>query len=324
MKTVDDLPKSKIIPIKDYLKIPPINCQRNIEHRLSRTKRNLINNPQPSQYQVAIIRYDGKEVVGNGNTRAAVWRGMLAEDPDHPLVPSHVVALYYDRDSEKAAEAVYYTFDSQDATEKTNEIITGLYNKMGVKSKLKNKKIRSGKIVKAVEYADPGLTTRQSRKTTSRHERYAVMLQNLMPEILKLDKSDPDWTSDSWNSHTACATLMVLRKYRDNPSVTKKILQGLDNINNQVVKGNTTEGYDGITFLIREMETKKIFKTRGTSAQDMPLVLDFVLYCFEKWIDDQPIKSYRAPSNKSRGRRSLFHTWWDGFNHKQLALNIDQ
>ena len=143
----------KDIPINEFTVMDAIHCQRAIEPRLKRCKKNLLENPQPTQHQVDIFRYpSGEQVVANGNTRSWVWKELLEGEMEHQ-VPDKVFATIYDVKNKKEAEDLYYTMDSLSSVEKTNDIITGIYRKLGFLNTLVNSKIKRGHIIKSLEFA---------------------------------------------------------------------------------------------------------------------------------------------------------------------------
>ena len=107
---------------------------------------------------------------------------------------------------------------------------------------------------------------------------------------------------------------MALQRYAADPAKTQRLILGLQNISNDE-RGTVSKskGTDGITFLLMEYDRKKIFETRATDNETMPLVLDFVLYCLEKWIEGVNIKKYAKPSpgNGKGCRKSIWETYWN-------------
>ena len=63
---------------------------------------------------------------------------------------------------------------------------------------------------------------------------------------------------------------------------------------------NRENGTDGITKIIKEYQTQSIFvQGFGTNSVQMPLQLDFLLYCLEKYMKNEQVKKYARPGTGS-------------------------
>jgi hypothetical protein len=274
----------------------------------------LLENPQPTQHQVDIFRYpNGEQVIANGNTRSWVWKELMKGKMEHQ-VPDKVFATIYDVKNKKEAEDLYYTMDSQSSVEKTNDIITGIYRKLGFLNTLVNQKIKRGYIIKSLEFAAKNKP--YFDKDEYRHNKPAAfgkIVLDFKDEILTLDAINPKYAGSAFDTHITCAALMALNRYATDPVKTQRLISGLQNISNDD-RGpvSKSKGADGITFLLMEYDKKKIFQKRPTDDVSMPEILDFVLYCLEKWIDGANIKKYAKPSpEKGKGcRKSIWETYW--------------
>tara|TARA_Y100000310_G_scaffold340677_1_gene437289 strand:- start:5235 stop:6197 length:963 start_codon:yes stop_codon:yes gene_type:complete len=298
-------PRTEWMPIEDFLDTPPVFCQRQTEYRAPKIKKLLEERFFESHLEVAIFEYpSGKRVRGNGNTRADIWSAMK-EDGGFENIPDHVQATVYYVKNDEDAKKLYYTFDSDDSVEKSPDKITGVYRALGLHGKFNNTKIAKGTIGKSLSYAS---FNRESNKPTSQTNWFEI-IEDFKEELLTLDKLGPKKIFDS---NIICASLMMLKQHG---TTNKRLIDGLKQLNSGA-KGaqcpNT--GTDGITFILEEWTTNNIFEAKGTDAFSYPRQQDFLLYCFERWMDKKNVKIYRRPSEGRTGkgrRKSLYDSFWE-------------
>ena len=95
----------------------------------------------------------------------------------------------------------------------------------------------------------------------------------------------------------------------------ERLLEGLEQLNARR-KGpqDPKTGTDGITRILEEWDTNRLFEHKGTDGTSMPRQQDFLICCFEKWMEKENI-NYRKPSEGRRtgkGRRkNAYDTFWD-------------
>lgn len=300
-------PVEEWMPIEDFLDMAPVFCQRQTEYRAPKIKRLLEKKFFDSHLDVAIFEYpDGTRVRGNGNTRAVVWTS-LEEDGRRDLVPSHVSAKIYKVQDNDEAKALYYTFDSDDSVEKAPDKITGVYRALNLHGRFNSNKIAKGNIGKSLGYAS---LNRDSNKATATQTNWFAIIADFKEELLALDALEPKKIFDA---NIICASLMMLKRY----GVTnERLIAGLKQLN-RGAKGaqDPSSGTDGITFILEEWTTSNIFEFKGTDGVSFPRQQDFLLYCFQRWMENKNVKVYRRPSEgKSSGkgrRKCAFQSFWD-------------
>ena len=137
-----------------------------------------------------------------------------------------------------------------------------------------------------------------------------AVIDDFKDELLKLDSIRPK--KKHFDVHLICAALMMLKKYGVG---NVRLLEGLMQLNDRR-KGVQCprEGTDGITAILEEWTTHKLFDPLGTDGIAFPRQQDFLLYCFEKWMAQENVKKYRRPSEKKtkgRGcRKNIYETFW--------------
>ena len=300
-----ECPKVEFMPIDDFLSLPPVFCQRQTDFRKPKTKNLLKKRFFQTHLDVAVFVYpNGKKVRGNGNTRAVCWHEFKAEKCEH-LVPENVIATFYPVQDDDDAKALYYTFDSDQSVEKAPDKITGVFRALNVS--FNTAKIAKGNIGKSLQFCSAG---RESNSIASRGLDWFAIIEDFREELLTLDKIRP---KKHFDANIICAALMMLKRH----GVTnRRLLSGLQQLNARR-KGaqDPRSATDGVTKILEEWDTNKIFEHKGTDGISMPRQQDFLLYCFEKWMDEENVKTYRRPSEgrtTGKGRRkNAYEAFWD-------------
>lgn len=297
---------SKQIKIDDFLNISPVWCQREVGFRKSKTKKLLTKMFYESHLDVAVFVYpDGTQVCGNGNTRAQCWREMIDEGGDSlTYVPSHVNVTYYDVSDDEYAKRLYYTFDSDASVEKSPDKITGTFRNVGLS--FNTAKLAKGLFGKSIAYASLG---RESNPNNTRAMDYFEIVKDFKDELVALDSIG---MRKHWDSGMICAALMMFKRHGTN---NIRLISGLSQFNEERKNGSSRKsGADGITSILEEYDSKRLFEQRGTDGITFPRVLDFLIFCLEKHMEN-PNKhfNYRRPSESTgRGRRqNCFENFWD-------------
>tara|TARA_R110002110_G_scaffold215400_1_gene429242 strand:- start:555 stop:1514 length:960 start_codon:yes stop_codon:yes gene_type:complete len=298
-------PVTKWIPISDFLELDPVFCQRQTDFRKAKTKRLLKKKFFASHLDVAVFKYpNGEEVRGNGNTRAVCWREFVEEDLAE-LVPAHVNATIYLVKNDEEAKQLYYTFDSDESVEKAPDKITGVFRALGLS--FNTAKIAKGNIGKSLQYCSAG---RDSHPSSSRRLDWFEIIKDYKQELITIDKLK---LKKHFDSHIICASLMMLKRH----GVSNiRLALGLEQLNERRKGAQSPKtGTDGITYILEEWDTNKVFEQKGTDGISFPRQQDFLLYCFEKWMAEENVTKYRRPSEgkaPGRGRRqSTYETFWD-------------
>ena len=293
------------IEIDKFLEVPPVFCQREVDFRKTKTKKMLIKKFFLSHLDVAIFRYpDGREVVGNGNTRAQCWRECIDAGQDLENIPTHVNVTYYDVKNDDEAKGLYYTFDSDESVEKGPDKITGTFKSLGLS--FNTVKLAKGTFGKSISYATLG---RDSNPTHSKSVDYFEIVKDFKEELTALDSLN---IKKHWDAAMICAALMMFKRHGVG---NVRLISGFNQFNEERKNASSKkEGADGITSILEEYDSKRIFEQRGTDGITFPRVLDFLICCLEKHMED-PTKqfNYRRPSEgRGKGKRqNCFETFWD-------------
>jgi len=297
-------PQREWMPIGAFFDLPPVFCQRQTNYRAPKIKKLLKERYFDSHLDVAVFEYpDGTRVKGNGNTRDVCWKD-FKEDGLYEHIPSHVNATIYSVADNDEAKALYYTFDSDESVEKTADKITGVYRALGIT--FNNDKIAKGNVAKSLEYAS---ATRPSNSVNSRNPDWFAIVGDFKDELVAFDAIGP---KKIYDATLTCASLMMLKRHG---TKNKLLLAGLKQLNEKVKGAQHPKlGTDGITKILEEWTTHTLFEDKQTSGVAFPKQLDFVLWCFEKWMNKENAIRFRKPSgklNKGRGcRRDAYETFW--------------
>ena len=301
----------KPLPMVDFLKLGPIYCQRNTLSRLARQSKVFASalNLQ-SLLNVHIVRYmkdtpyhkKGDEVIGDGNTRQEYWLAEMALG--HP-VPPFVIAQYYEVWSDDEARALYNTWDNPGASMSATDRIYSAYREVGLHDKL-SEKTKIGKasgLSKAFQYAALGRPS---------YPRYSSTVQNFTPivkdfeeELVLLDRLLLKNKGKLNEGHVLCSAMILLKKHKGDPKTLSRLLEGFDRLAKQEYgAGSKTSGYDGMTYLMQQLDragsknSQDLFPNGlGTDHINYPLQQEAILFCFNRWLEDKPIRRNRLPSD---------------------------
>jgi hypothetical protein len=131
--------------LADWIKVPSNTIQRNEEAHLKRII-GLLQKPIPQHFEGAMAIFpDGSEMKLDCHTRCKAWAKNLAPVPD-----SVNVHVYFVENLEQA-EALYRTYDSQQAVETAQDRMTGAYR--GFSDKMVSQ-LADGKVVKALQLVE--------------------------------------------------------------------------------------------------------------------------------------------------------------------------
>lgn len=297
-------PETEWMPIDDFFTLLAVFCQRQTDFRKPKTKKLLKKKYFQTHLDVAIFEYpDGRRVRGNGNTRAVCWEEFGQEGLEN-LIPSHVNATIYPVKDDDEAKKLYYTFDSDLSVEKTPDKITGVFRALGMS--FNTRRFAKGGIGKSLEYCSSG---RNSNPSSSRNLDHFAVIEDFKDELSTLDKIN---LKKHFDANIICAALMMLKLHG---TANPRLLAGLDQLNDRR-KGSQDPktGTDGITKILEEWGTNKIFEQKGTDGISMPRQQDFLLWCFEKWMRDEKVGNYRRPSQGRSGkgcRKNAYETFWE-------------
>jgi len=302
-------PEVKVLGMADFLKLPPIYCQRNTLGRLNRQSKVFAQSQNLRSLQnVHVVRYmkdtaqhkKGVEVIADGNTRQEYW---LAETALGKPIPPWVLAVYYEVWSDAEALALYNTFDNPGAVMNSADRIYSAYRAVGVADKFKSHKIRTGTgISKSLQYAALGRPSYPNY--SSRISDYTNIIEDYQEELLVFDGLLAHRKGKLSNPHVICSALMLLKKYKSNQKKYSRLLDGLRKLQlEETSAGSKAEGYDGMTYLMLNLASAGQPDTlfpRGLSTTHhadwgFPAHQNAILLCFDRWLNNRTICRNRLP-----------------------------
>ena len=280
-----------------FLAIPEVFCQRDTEIRVKKSEKRL-NKLQAEHVvgSVAVltqedeldgVRYPaGYEWRVDANTRAKLW-----EDEKTNEVPEEVLVIKYFFDSIARIQECYWTFDSVDATESTNEAFYGILKTLGYMPY--NSKVKKGQLQTALQFAHNNF---YPEKFYAKNKgELQAMTQRLLPEIEVFDRIVCQ-NSESWDQALVCLALHVARVYgKEN----ERAMEGLNRIDKRIAKVGIGVDLDGIDFIVGEWMKPKESRSIpvGTKWADFGPQMDFLTSCFDKWMKDEKMKRYMTVKN---------------------------
>lgn len=234
----------------------------------------------------------GYETV-DGNTRNEARRTGKLPMPEH-----RVICFVFDVDSADILQGIYDSYDSVSASKKTNEGIQSALETLGLS--FQTKALTLGQFPTALQFA---------LKPEGDRASVLEMVAYFKKELSFLDKTEVfDPEDNSLNAQIIkCMALIVSKLYNRNA----RCYEGLKRLAKFTKKGLYTQDkrWDGITaicyeYFFRDKNKKHFRLEKGfhckTSFQMVEAQMDFLLYCFDKWMSDRP-------QDKENGFKS--NTW---------------
>jgi len=282
----------EVLPTSDLFKLPPIFCQRNHELRASKVAKEIAKNPfLPTGLEIALVEYpNGNREIANGNTRLYIWQNF---DEFGVNAPSHLLTTTYKVCNKEDARRIYESFDSMTATETSKHKITGIYRQLGLTPS--DRTIAMGMVGKAFSYGCVGYVDEDGE--TLNGKEMLKNIANFREELNTLDSIGLGGKSLKGQPIIA-ASLMVLKKYGYNNPKVKVLLKNL--------KNGTPSNYDqGDYYIINELPTRLGDTWGKTDGNSMPINLNHILYCMDKFIDGEPIQRFSKVVN------TYYSNFWD-------------
>jgi hypothetical protein len=317
----DSTVKREDIVIDEFLLIPEVPMQRDTETRAYTKKtRKMLEKLLSVHLEVSLIELikdctfygkkykKGSRFIVNGNTRRFYWLNGMSDK-----IPEKVYSKIYLVQDMEEAKAIYNTYDSPDATEKTQEkfygILSGVYGYQPVSTK-----VTKGVILTALGYACKLLNNQKFVDVESRPkaEVLPIIIGEYIEEIKMFDRLVQK--DGQWDSALTCAALMILKKYGNHP----RAIEFLQRIESR--KKNTEQAErDGATHVSEEWDSKKPrFQNRRAAKSGhggLQETVPFVLYWAEKFIAD------KKQRNTGGGWDKMHITWFDDYKSRNNALS---
>ena len=306
INTQTSIPQSiATMTLAEFLAIPAVHCQRDLTHRVRGLKKRLASLEAPHQLvHIGIYLCDvdgykqGDMVVLDGNGRQFVWKNHSMD----VQLPTALFATMYGLKSKTDAKKIYDMLDSQAAVEKTHEKITGFYRELGFPPFV-TKNLQTGRIVKMLEYCSYGRP--YSKPNPGYNKDHLVILQDFEKQLFAIDAIG--FTKPSvYQGTIATALLMALKKHEDNPAKLALLTTAMERMRDvEIGASKRNTGTDGVTKIILEYKANDIFPSGfGTNAKELPVQLDFILYCLEKFMKNEMVTKYVRPNGREgRGNR---------------------
>lgn len=286
--------------------------QRDHKKRLKKMQKHF-QKKLPSLYNLSLMRIK-KEFSGtvngetitvtpgvdmvDGHTRREDWIKSSERGDDDTYVPNYVNVIVYDVDNFKQYKDIYYSFDSTDASEKTNEKIVGACRALNLV--LNSTTAKSGSFGSALDIAYPG----------DRKDDILTKVSYFHKEIVELDKlglfnpADPELKFQC----LMAAALQALKIYSE-PDETRLRLEGgllqLAQARKDTLSLDPTHWY-GMDLIQYEyfMTPDKEWSIpkgmhRKTSFSSINPQMDFIWYCFEMYMTKSPVKKNRGMKSSS-------------------------
>ena len=281
-----------------FLELPEVFCQRDTEMRVRKSKLRLGSlMPEHAVVTVAVLtkedELDGiKYPAGSvwrvdGNSRSELWKQGQTDS-----IPEQVYVIKYRFDTLERIQECYWTFDSIDATESTGEAFYGILKTLGYVPY--TSKVKKGSIQTALAFAHKNFYVEQDFSAKVKRE-LQEMTSRFLPEIKSFDKVVCQ-NMDSWDQALVCLALYALRKYG---SENERAMEGLQRIDTKYSISAIGVEVDGISKIVEEWKKPKDQRQipSGTKWSDFGQQIDFLTYCFDKWMNNETFKVYKPIRN---------------------------
>lgn len=313
--------KHEQIVIEEFLEIPEVPMQRDTENRAAQKKTiKMLKKLLVVHLEVALIEltkdclFYGKEYkkgsrfIVNGNTRRYYWANGLSDK-----IPEKVNATIYLVSDMEEVRKIYNTYDSPDASEKTQEkfygILSGIYGYQPISTK-----VQRGKILTALSYACHTLDPQKYSDAKPKEDVLSIIIGEYFEEIKMFDKICA--LPLQWDSALSCAALMILKKYGNNP----KAIEFLKKVEQRNMDTSKAER-DGVTHVSYEwtinpkMARFQVRRAVTGGHGGMQETVPFILYWAEKYI------SGKSQINLGGGWDKMHITWFDDYKSRNNALS---
>ena len=285
----------------DYALLPEVFCQRNTLARLLRARKHLAKLlPEHCIVFLARLTKDDRTEHGDfypagtifrldSNTRAKNWA-----EAGSDMIPQSLFVIEFSYDSCARIQDSYNTFDSPDATERSQEKVYGIFTgNYGFYPTCK--KFLKGQILtalhKACQLFDP---VSWGDQNYAKPAEVIGQIGTFLPELKHLDTIITD--STSWDQHILCAGLLALKKHGTNNETLNEALTFINDKSSNT--RDPKKSYDGVTHIILEWDRDVRFPNKNTKFKgrdNLDDTLPFLLYCIDKYVDGVPNKKINAP-----------------------------
>lgn len=288
------------VPVELAVKVPPIEINRDVLLRVNKQRKNfakgaesaleitvfVVNKPLTVATSFGELNVPAGYKTGDGNTRSFAWMQDLRDPNRAHTVPKSVTVKFVDVNTADEYLLEYDSYDNKDATDTTNNKITGAIRAWGID--MRSAKGMRGQFGESLRYAYPG----DSRDSVLDKVKYFEKELPLVDKYtLELESKEMRQMSSTLTS----AFLIALKVYNQPATQRQQLLSMMKKVNRmnknnwQVERHPDNDDYnrlDGAQMIAREtilIDQSNVLE-RGTSRVDYDNSVSFYLYCIEKWM----------------------------------------
>jgi hypothetical protein len=293
MKTKNYNARAEMWSYSKLSKLKPVKINRDTEPRLKKVSKLLAKKYLPTHSLIIVgkvVKAFGKYKVGDyfrfdGNTRFYVYESKPELIPDTPFL-----VIIYDVDSLEDMKSIYYSIDSHNSVEKSNEKITGIHRYKDYVPQ--SPVIKDGKYKRAVEIACRyGNDDKGNYLQTSSFE--DIQLPYYWDVITHIDKMGIQNTKKQ-NPDTRYSPvmfgclLMVGKKYGVNHKRFDLMYQ---NFKNGITQINNDKVIDGVSYVYTTLYGRysEIWSKADCYNIAKNVICTTALYCFDAFMRGENI-----------------------------------
>jgi hypothetical protein len=288
-----DLPDfaTKWMSINEFLRIPTISINRDTERRKKRIGKMLSIKSFIQHLCVIIAEYpDGTKEIINGNTRKTCWIEELSPKPDYVFA----IIIKYNR--KKDAKDEYFTIDSKDSVEGSNDKFTGAYRELNLE--FQSSKIKNGSLTNIMKdimfiWPDDNIPKTPTKNNSFYYDTVSLFSQELkkIDEILHENRGSIFKKAND-RANLKAVSLLFLKKYGiDN----QRLIEGIVKLYTGEFNRTQNKYVDGISHICIELMDSENSRWIPTSTRTGKTPqYDYLIHCFKKWMDNRTIHHPRT------------------------------
>lgn len=287
------------VPTELMTQVPPIEINREVKSRVKKQRPNfakgaesvlditvfVVKKPLTIETDFGNLAVSPGYKIGDANTRLEVWRQDLT-NPSNRSVPETVTVKFVDINTAEQYLLEYDSYDNKDATDTTNNKITGAVSAWGID--MRSKKGIRGQFGESLRYAYPG----------DHRDSVIDKVKYFEKELPIVDQYTMELESKEMRQMTSTLTsafLIALKVYSQPAAQRQQLISMMKKINRlnknnwQVDRHPNNDDLnrlDGAQLIAREtilIDQSNVLE-RGTSRVDYDNSVSFYLYCIEKWM----------------------------------------
>lgn len=312
-----DLQKMEVtlIPIEQFLRIPTIRNNRDVDRRKNRIAKILSKKGMVEHLKVIIGQFpNGDRVIMNGNTRKQIWIEGLSDKPDF------VIAQINHYDNHTQAKEEYYAIDSSNSVENASDKFTGAFRSLNMELKSSLKKGAINNCIKDFMYIWPDNSLPKHPDLSG--DFYIKSIHLLKDELLKLDEIIYD-IERSRTGNKKCMKqgnfkvvfLAFLKKYG---TENRRLVEGIKRLlQGTCIWYGHTRRTDAISHITHELNNDlSTWLPKGATRHGTVEQFDFLFSCFQKWMNEEEMSNAR----RFQRENSPYLTFFDDFEIQQNTV----